>query len=75
MLFDKINTILWDRYMIHEVDEGKSEAPCHLGIFDNSNKNFLSSNGVGENPVYIKLGKGFNTNQSSFREADTGIDL
>ena len=30
---------------------------CHLGVFENSNKNYLASAGVGENPVYIKIGE------------------
>ena len=29
---------------------------CHVGVFENGNKNFLSSVGVGEIPVYIKIG-------------------
>ena len=41
---------------IHELDLEKNEGTCHLGIFDNSNKNLLTSSGVGENPVYVKLG-------------------
>ena len=34
---------------------------CHLGVFENSNKNYLASTGVGENPVYIKIGKYLST--------------
>ena len=29
---------------------------CHVGIFENGNKNYLSSVGVGETPVYINIG-------------------
>ena len=50
---------------IHEDDNKDSEASCHLGIFDNSNKHFLSSSGVGENPVYIKLGEVFDKRESN----------
>ena len=29
---------------------------CHVGVFENGNKNYLSSVGVGETPVYINIG-------------------
>ena len=42
---------------IHKPDQTQNASICYFGTFDNSYKSYLSSSGIGENSVYVKVGK------------------
>ena len=42
---------------VHKPDQSQNASICYFGTFDNSYKSFLSSSGIGENSVYVKVGK------------------